>query len=209
MDITARNENIKNFFDNKAYGYDDVHAKFAKTKSLLTKALPEACKKVLDLGAGTGMELVSFFERFPNARVVATDISEQMLEGLMKRDFADKVDVICGDFFKISFDKDFDAVISTSALHHFDEENKLILYQKIFECLCDGGIFVNADKVAESQAIQDEWLDYWLNNPDGESHIDTPLTVENELKILKRAGFSSISVSDTDISNYRLIKAIK
>ncbi len=209
MDIKARSQNMKEFFDSKAIGYDDVHAKFAGTKALLTEVLPDNCSKILDLGAGTGMELVPLYKRFPNADVTAIDISAPMLQALREREFAHKVTTICGDFFEVDFGNNLDAVISTSSLHHFDEDNKLILYKKIYNSLKAGGIFANSDKIVDTQEIQDEWMGYWNNTPEMRRHIDTPLTPQNEVKLLKLAGFSSVTVCPTDTEDYRLFKAIK
>ncbi len=207
MNLNKRNENLRRFFDEKADGYDNVHAKFAETKALLAASLPNGTARVLDLGAGTGMELIPLFERFPEARVTAIDLSSEMLTKLKERPFADSVDVIVGDFFETDFGCGYDAVISTSALHHFDEDEKLRLYKKLRACLADGGIFVNADKVAASQEIQDECLALWRDKPDSERHIDTPLTPENEQKLLLAAGFATVTVSEATIESYRLMIA--
>ena len=47
------------------------------------------------------------------------------------------------------------------------------------------------------------------HNIDNYKHIDTPLTVEHEIEILKRVGFKEITSSKVDIDSYRLIKARK
>lgn len=57
----------------------------------------------MDLGAGTGLELIHIFELFPNARVTVIGINENMLEELKKRDFSNFVKIICGDFFEVDF----------------------------------------------------------------------------------------------------------
>ncbi len=207
MNLNERNENLRLFFDEKADGYDNVHAKFAETKALLTASLPEGTVRVLDLGAGTGMELIPLFERFPEARVTAIDLSSEMLAKLRERPFADRVDIIVGDFFESDLGIGYDAIISTSALHHFDEDEKLSLYKKLRASLADNGIFVNADKVADSQENQDEGFALWLDKPDSEKHIDTPLTPENERKLLLKAGFEAVTISEAPVENYRLIVA--
>lgn len=117
---------------------------------MLAESLDTNTKKVLDLGAGTGLELIHLFELFPNADVTVIDITENMLEELNKRSFANHVETICGDFFEVDFGNKYDAVISTSALHHFKEEEKIILYKKILDCLKRNGQFINCDKIALS-----------------------------------------------------------
>ncbi len=60
-------------------------------KKTLGDSLDKETKKILDLGAGTGLELIHVFELFPSAEVTVIDISENMLEELKKRNFAEHV----------------------------------------------------------------------------------------------------------------------
>ena len=41
MDLKKRGEEMRDFFDRKTEGYDEVHAKFTETKRLLTEHLRE------------------------------------------------------------------------------------------------------------------------------------------------------------------------
>ncbi len=209
MNLYERNQKQRAFFNEKIDSYDEEHSTFMKTKKTLADSLDKGTNKILDLGAGTGLELIHLFKLFPDAKVTVIDITENMLLELKKRNFIDNVTIICGDFFEVEFEKDYDAVISTSALHHFKQEEKLKLYQKIFECLKENGQFINCDKIAETQEIQDKQLYELEHNIENYKHIDTPLTVENEVEILTMAGFKEIVVNNVDRENYRLIKARK
>lgn len=204
-----RNQKQRDFFNEKIDTYDDVHSTYMLTKRTLADSLDINAKKILDLGAGTGLELIYLFEKFPDVEVTVIDISENMLNELKKRFFSNNVNVICGDFFDIEFGNDYDAVISTSALHHFKPEEKNKLYKKVFSCLKDGGQFINCDKISLTQEEEDSCFSELENNFDNYKHIDTPLTVENEVKVLRDVGFVDIDVSNVDKNNYRLIKSIK
>ena len=209
MNLFERNQKVRAFFNEKIDTYDDVHSAFMKTKKALADNLESGTKKILDLGAGTGLELIYVFEAFPDAEVTVIDITENMLEELKKRSFADHVTTICGDFFEVEFGDSYDAVISTSALHHFKIEEKIKLYKKIYDCLKENGQFINCDKIALSQEIEDGQLYELENNIENHKHIDTPLTVEHEIEVLKRVGFQEITSSNVDKENYSLIKARK
>lgn len=203
MDLKKRAEDMREFFNRKAAedAYDCVHLKMMNSKEPITKLLPEGTKRVLDLGAGTGLELVPLFERFPDAHVTVVDVAEEMLKQLKERPFADHIEIICGDFFFVDFGSGYDAVISTSALHHFEEEDKERLYQKAFDSLRSGGVIINSDKCAESQEHQEECFRVLAEEPGKYSHMDTPLTVENECKLLKNAGFvdvAAVRIPDTE-----------
>ncbi len=209
MDLYERNQKQRTFFNEKIDSYDQVHETYMETKKMLADSLDKDTKKILDLGAGTGLELIHLFEVFPDASVTVVDISENMLDELSKRDFANRVTRICGDFFEIDFGNNYDAVVSTSALHHFKPKEKEILYKKIFDCLKENGQFINCDKVSLSQEDQEHSMYELENNIDNYKHIDTPLTIENEITILEQVGFIDISSNEVDKSNYSLIKARK
>ena len=129
MDLKARNAEMKAFFDEKADGYDNVHLPMMANTIAITEALPEGTVRVLDLGGGTGLELIPLFERFPAARVTVIDLSEPMMAQIGERSFADRVDCVAGDFFAVDFGEGYDAVISSAALHHFTPEHKRPLYE--------------------------------------------------------------------------------
>ena len=213
MDLDKRNQEMRDFFNSHApnNNFDDHHTPLMFTKTVLTENLPEGTKKVLDLGAGTGMELIPLFERFPDARVTAIDIAEKMLDVLRMRPFADKVDILCGDFFSTEFGAGFDAVISSSALHHFQAEPKLKLYEKAFACLRSGGLFLNSDCIYSTQEQEDEHFHEFFTNGQNWVHCDTPLCVANEQKLLEQAGFVDFTSTDLhdDQDKYKLIIARK
>ena len=132
MNLYERNQKQRKFFNEKIDTYDDVHSTFMGTKNVLADNLDKDTKRILDLGAGTGLELIHLFELFPNVQVTVIDITENMLEKLKQRSFSSHITTICADFFKIDFGKNYDAVISTSALHHFKPEEKNKNYIKRF-----------------------------------------------------------------------------
>jgi tRNA (cmo5U34)-methyltransferase len=209
MTLEERNQKVRAFFNGKIDTYDDVHSEYMKTKVLLADNLDKTVKKILDLGGGTGLELIHLFELFPDAQVTVIDITENMLEKLKTRDFADRVKTICGDFFEVPFDENYDAVITTSAFHHFKKDEKIRLLKKILECLKPGGQFINCDLIALTSEEEAEQLVELENNTDDSKHIDTPLTIENEIDALEQAGFAKITSSNGGKENYGLFVARK
>ncbi len=209
MDLNERNQNMRNFFNEKIDTYDNVHEQFLPTKNALANTLRESDIEILDLGAGTGLELIHLFEIKPNAHVTAVDISEKMLEKLKERTFKDRVSIIKGDFFEVDFGNNYDAVISTSALHHFNREDKLRLYRKIYDSLKENGIFINSDKVANSIEEEQKLLEDYYKYKDERPHCDTPLSIESEEHLLREANFMETDIKPVDKDNYRLIIAKK
>lgn len=209
MNLYERNQKQRWFFNWKINEYDESHQEFMETKKSLADNLDKDAKKILDLGAGTGLELIHLFELYPNAEVTVIDITENMLNELKKRSFSNHVTTICGDFFEVEFGENYDAVISTSALHHFKKEEKIKLYKKILECLKENGQFINCDRIALTDEFEKHQLYELEHNINNYKHIDTPLTIEHELEILKQVGFQDITSSNVDKDNYSLIKARK
>lgn len=210
MNLEERNENNKSFFKGKADVYDEVHKVLMNTKKEAISKLEDKPLKVLDLGAGTGLELIYLFEKYPDVKVTAIDITEEMLNKIKERPFADKVELVCGDFFKVSFGSEYDAVISTSALHHFTKEDKLILYKKIYECLKEGKYFISADRYVDTLLEEEKFMNYFKENFHKEAHCDTPLCVDTEKEILELAGFRNISFTNSEYSkDYKILKCQK
>ncbi len=209
MDLQERNEDMRRFFAERCDRYDNVHAEFMPTKSAITAALPDGSVRILDLGAGTGLELFSLFARFPRAEVTAIDLCAEMLARLAERPFADRVSIICGDFFTADLGTGYDAVISTSALHHFTSNDKLMLYRRVFSALRAGGIFINSDYIADSAESEARQFLLYRENDGTVPHIDTPLTAEHEHELLIAAGFTAVTAEPLERSNYLLFRAHK
>ena len=209
MNLNERANDMKNFFNEKIDTYDATHEKFMESKKLVADNLPSNTNTILDLGCGTGLELFEVIKKCPNSKITGIDVSDSMLKELEKRPFSNQVTTICGDFFEVEFGTNYDSVISTSALHHFYEEDKRKLYQKIYDSLKENGTFINCDKIALSIEEQEEAKYNYEYKRNEFKHLDTPLTEENETKLLKEVGFKKIEIKDGGKDNYRLIIATK
>ena len=202
-----RLEKMDEFFARRVEGYDQHMLKdiqgadefYPFTASLLPK---EDGAKILDLGCGTGLELGYYFEINGTAEVTGIDLSAEMLKELQKK-FADKnLTVVQGSYFDWNYPwKRFDAAVSVESLHHFTPDAKLTLYRKILGSLKENGYFILTDYFAESEQMQEE---YFRNleqlkkseglDEDEFYHYDTPLTLDNEIGILRQAGFGRVDV---------------
>ena len=208
MDLYEKNQEMKQFFNEKSENYELRHKELGlmDNKLKITEYLNDDLKHILDLGVGSGLELIPLFKRFPNVNITAIDIAENMLDILKERDFAEKIEIICGDFFEIDFGKEkYDAVISSAALHHFTKEEKRILYKKIFDSLKENSQFINSDKFAKSNIEEIEFQKKYETNTDPEKHIDTPLSVEHERSLLEEVGFKNITFIEINSEKYKLL----
>lgn len=195
------------FFENRLAGYDehmlaDIEgaAEFYKFTAALLPIDPKC--EILDLGCGTGLELEEYFRLNPSARITGIDLSAGMLDALKKKFSDNELNLIKGSYFDVPFENNkYAAAVSVESLHHFTEEQKMSLYQKLFFALTEGGYFILTDYFAESDELEKKYFDdlqsikQEQNITDNEFyHYDTPLTVEHEMKILKSAGFSKVEI---------------
>lgn len=210
MDLKVRNEELREFFNEKApEEYDRVHSQYMPFKEIMTDLLDENTGTVLDLGAGTGLELINLFKRFPDAKVTTVDIAEDTVTQLKRRAFADKLNIICGDFFETDFGGVYDAVISSSALHHFTQSDKGRLYCKIYDSVKQGGQFINSDCIYNTLEEETERFRLFETDRSLMRHFDTPLCVESEIKLLENAGFTDIKMIPLEHETYKVITARK
>ena len=208
MNLNNRAKEMKDFFNEKINSYDEIHLKQIEGKEKIVDFIPKDAKHIIDLGAGTGLQLIKIYKEFPNINTIAIDVSDKMLKKLKERNISDNITIVNESFFDYEFDNNIDAVISTQALHHFERSDKLILFKKVFDCLRDEGIFVNEDYFAENDEKEKQGFEDYKNLVRGEGkHYDTPLTIEHEIEILKEAGFREIE--KCVMNNYKIIIAKK
>ena len=208
MDLNKRANEMKNFFNEKIDGYDELHLKIIDGKEKIVDFIPKDAKNIIDLGAGTGLQLIRVYKELPNVKTTEIDVSDEMLKKLKERHISENITIVNQSFFDYDFGSNIDAVISTQALHHFEPSDKLTLFKKIYDCLRIGGIFVNEDYFAENDDIEKQRFEDYKNLVKGEGkHYDTPLTIDHEINILKEAGFSYVEKYITD--DYKITIAKK
>lgn len=202
-------EEMRAFFEARVECYDQVHVGHTdghgESYRVFPYYLPAGLNTLLDLGCGTGLELEGIYKRFPDIQVTGIDLSAAMLKKLWEKYAAKEPVLLEGDYFSCPFGENFDAVISFMTLHHFNHQDKTLLYQKVLKALRPGGVYAECDYMAPDQAYEDRGFERYrrqlaemglaFDGPDyvsGEFHCDTPCTVENQRKMLEKAGFIQV-----------------
>ena len=154
----------------------------------LIRSSSETYIDILDLGAGYGIVTREILTAYPNAQVVCLDGSAEMLKHGKARlaDWEDQLSFVVANFdapdwlAALPADRQFDAVLSSRAIHHTVDERKQALYEEIFQMLKPGGCFANHDLVRKPD--------------DTVSDADNPFgTVEDQIAWLKDIGFVDVA----------------
>ena len=104
-------------------------------------------RRVLDLGAGTGLLSAVVADGFSEAEIELLDASEPMLAQAQRR-LGDAVSSVhVSDMSAELPAGPFDAVVSALAIHHLEHADKRALMDRIHSALRPGGVFVNAEQV--------------------------------------------------------------
>ncbi len=196
-------EPMTDFFAARVEGYDthmlDEVEGCREGYEKITQLAPEGTRFILDLGCGTGLELEPLFRRFPQMQVTGIDLTREMLERLRKKFPEKQMNLIEGDYFATEFGREaFDLAVSFQTMHHFSKEKKLGLYRRIFRALKPGGQYLECDYMVENQAEEDYWFaeNQRIRREEGIPedafyHYDTPCTIQNQVDLFLKAGFSS------------------
>ena len=170
-------------------------------------------RDILVLGCGTGLEI----ERIRYAaNVTAVDISSKMLKQLQKKELSHlNLITLCASILEIDFGNDkYDLVLSCYTMHHFNEFQRIKIYQKIFNCLKSNGVFLHGDSMAitveeeQMKLLEAEKIYREENLPFGSLHIDVPFTLGREFSINRRVGFNQLTL-EKEWTRTKLYKAVK
>jgi tRNA (cmo5U34)-methyltransferase len=133
-----------------------------------------------------------------------------------RRRFADeqeRFELRVMDYSRESLPGEYEAVVSALSIHHLDGTGKRELFRKVYDALCNGGVFVNADQVLGSTPeIETRYRETWLRQVRergvGEEDLaaalvrmreDKPSTLEKQKTWLEEAGFRQV---DCPYKNY-------
>jgi len=196
-------EDMASFFNSRVDSYEEHMMRednpiYVEVAQLIPK---NPGLKLLDLGCGTGLELDEIFKVNPKVHVTGIDLTENMLQRLRQKHKSrhNQLNLIKADYLKYNFGQNiFDIALSVQTLHHFTREVKIVLYKKIYVCLKQTGFYIESDYFAPDQAFEDfhftenKRLRAEQGITTGHYHYDIPYTVENQIGMLKKAGFRSV-----------------
>lgn len=198
-------EKMTDFFSKRVEGYDEHMLRDVQGcregYQKMAELVPKSCKSLIDLGCGTGLEIDEILRTRENLSITGIDLTQAMLDKLKEKHPNQKLNLICGSYFDVPFDKNtYDCAISFQTMHHFSHDMKIALYQKINQALTTDGIYIECDYMVLEQNEEDFYyaentrIRKELHIKEGEFyHYDTPCTIHNQMEMLKKAGFTKVN----------------
>ena len=183
-------------------GYDQFYGAVVEVLSLN----PRPPRRVLDLGAGTGLLSAAVLAAFPDVSIELLDGSEPMITQAVER-LGDAVAAVhVADMAAPLPEGPFDAIVSALAIHHLADTDKRRLFSRARQALVPGGVFVNAEQVAgptdELTAIYTSmWerecralgaTDEELDGARERMRYDRCVDLESQLAWMRQAGFTVV-----------------
>ena len=208
---------VEQFYDNISNKYTDLLSRVApRYQEMLWTILhyvPDGLdpNKIVDLGCGTGNLSEAVLKCFPKAKLAVVDVSAEILEECKERlqPFSN-VKYFQKDFRELEFiEGSLDLVVSSIAIHHLTDGDKLELFTKIKKWLSPKGVLIFGDqfsgkteevylkhmanwkRMAAGMGTNPEEWELWMQHQDDH---DFHAPVDEHIDWLKQAGFTQIDV---------------
>jgi ubiquinone/menaquinone biosynthesis C-methylase UbiE len=168
--------------------------------------------KVLDIAAGHGAFGIAIARHNPHAEVVALDwknVLEVARKHAREAGVEENWRALPGSAFEVDYGNDYDLVLVTNIIHHFDKPTTEKLLRKVHAALAPNGRAVILEFVPNEDRVSPPMpatfpLTMLVSTPAGDAY-----TYSEYQQMLKNAGFSQQELHDLPPSFFRLIVARK
>ncbi|MFC1631705.1 malonyl-ACP O-methyltransferase BioC [Candidatus Omnitrophota bacterium] len=124
-------ETIRKNFSRCAAYYDQyATVQNCCAQRLIDQIEPDNFPNILEIGCGTGNYTQLLSRRFPQAKIMAVDISLAMIEVARKKSYQDSIDFIVADAEKLNLEADFNLLCSNASLQWFNNLDMTLLKYK-------------------------------------------------------------------------------
>jgi tRNA (cmo5U34)-methyltransferase len=200
-------------FDAAASRYDEARRRlippfdsFYGTAVAAVRIGGDSPRRILDLGAGTGLLSRKLREAFPAAELTLLDGAPRMLDEARRALGTEAASYVVADLDDPIPAGPWDAVVSALAIHHLGDEAKRRLFDRVHAELRPGGVFVDAEQVVgptdRFTGLYASWHEAsartagsdeaeWSGAVARMSH-DRCASVEDQLAWLREAGFADV-----------------
>ena len=164
-------------------------------EAVLLDVVPATAARILDLGSGNGRLVKLVKSGRPHVQAVALDFSPPMLEALHASFSGDaSVKIVSHNLEQPLPDLgQFDAVISSLAIHHLQNSRKQALYGEVYNVLHLGGVFLNLEHVmSPTQELHEFFLERYLGRRPQDDPSNIYLDMEAQLQWFREIGFTNV-----------------
>jgi tRNA (cmo5U34)-methyltransferase len=221
MNKSTVNE-IKEQFDNDVERFSNLDTGQVSTidAKISLELITEASKRIvpnaknfLDVGCGAGNYSLMMLSKMPNLNCTLVDLSKPMLDKAFERisqQTSKNVETLQGDIRDVVLKENhFDIVLAGAVLHHLrDDKDWETTFDKLYKLLNPGGCLMISDLITQdNQQLSDyTWEKYgdYLEALGGKDyrntvldHVakeDSPRSMNYQLDLMKRVGFSSVEI---------------
>lgn len=176
------------------------------------RIVPDA-ENLLDIGCGAGNYTLMMLLKIPNLNCTLVDLSKPMLDKAFERvskHTGKNVEIIQGDIRDVELNKNYyNIILAGAVLHHLrNDDDWEKTFSKIYGLLKPGGCFMISDLITQDTGLLNEytWEQYgnYLENLNGKEYRkkvldyvakeDTPRSINYQLKLMKKVGFTSVEI---------------
>lgn len=128
----------------------------AQAKAQLIRVDADRKIRVLDVAAGHGIFGIAFAQANPNVEVTALDWEPVLAvasENAARFGVADRHHLLPGSAFDVDFGGDYDLILLTNFLHHFDVPTNETLLKKVHGALAEGGRALTLEFVPDEDRV--------------------------------------------------------
>lgn len=148
---------------------------------------------ILELGAGTGIVTKLLATHYPEAKIVAIDGAQKMIDQAKSKIFFQvhdsRIRWVLADYSSPKWSEKivtvFHLVVSFDSLHHLTHKRKKELYLEIFNAVTPGGVLLISDHVTSQEPFyEDPQFSLWIEE------IQEGLTENSKMAWFKKKLFS-------------------
>jgi acetylserotonin N-methyltransferase len=168
------------------------------------------CKRLLDVGAGSGCFSIALAQANPTLRCTLMDLEgmcKVALEYVGAAGLASRIDTLARDMFRQAWPTDYDAIFLSNILHDWDFDTASMLVKKAYDVLPAGGqILIHEmllDDTHDGPSTAAAFSFYMLVGTKGQQFTAAELSA-----MLGDAGFNEVSITPAH-GYYALVSAQK
>ncbi|HLK18496.1 MAG TPA: class I SAM-dependent methyltransferase [Bryobacteraceae bacterium] len=173
--------------------------------------IPGECK-VLDIAAGHGVFGIAVAVENPKAQIVAVDWAPVLAvaeENAQKAGVANRHSKIPGSAFDVEFGSNYDLVLITNFLHHFDIPTNESLLRKIHAALVPGGMAVTLEFIPNDDRVTPPMDASFAMMMLGSTPHGDAYTFAEYDKMFSNAGFSRSEMRELTPAPQRVVVSYK